>query len=127
MFGLGKQDWGQIAADAFGNALGNSAVQGIGTLALRRQTSRMLEQMSPEERQKLLTMHLNDPEASGGRLEIKEGVSSDDEQRAMLQAQLNLLRAEGAPVDDLQRRLDEMFANDPTAPVADMGGKSTRI
>ena len=31
LMGLGRQDWGQITTDAFGNALGNAAVMGIQT------------------------------------------------------------------------------------------------
>jgi len=43
VFGMGKQDWSQIGADAFGNALGNAAVRGI-------QFQSELKNLTPEQR-----------------------------------------------------------------------------
>ena len=43
LFGQGEQDWGQLAVDAFGNALGNAAVRGI-------QTASTLRSLSPDQR-----------------------------------------------------------------------------
>ncbi|MEG3184630.1 hypothetical protein SNE34_11480 [Lysobacter erysipheiresistens] len=40
MFGFGKQDWGQIAVDAFGNALGNAAVAGVRTWQINHAAER---------------------------------------------------------------------------------------
>jgi len=43
VMGLGKQDWGQLAVDAFGNALGNAAVRGT-------QVAGTLKSFTPEQR-----------------------------------------------------------------------------
>ena len=40
LFGFGKQDWGQIAVDAFGNALGNAAVRGVQSWQTNRAAQR---------------------------------------------------------------------------------------
>ncbi|MGG6463071.1 putative Ig domain-containing protein [Solilutibacter silvestris] len=46
LMGMGKQDWGQIALDAFGNALGNAIVGGI---QARQAENRMLDGLTPDQ------------------------------------------------------------------------------
>ena len=108
VLGLGKQDWGQVAIDAFGNALGNAAVSGAQTLALRRQTSRMLEQMSPEQRLQLAQSLMLNFAPGDQRVGNELTRIMSDEELALSQADIDMLKAQGRDMTSAQQALDEL-------------------